>query len=127
MQLKKLLTIILTILTFLSLVVCLMGLGLHSMCIASDTPQVCGMIFVPISVILLILIILWCLKFKLIRQRWLQNILISLPLITGGIIVFNMLWTILHDWDDFIIYFPILLYGFLIILAASIFLVIPRH
>jgi len=118
---KTTLKITVNLVTVLCLVVSLMAWGIYDMCLGYSTPEEaprCQSISFQIPVSLMVIIFLWSLRLQLIRPRWLQNILIGLLLLYGGIIVIYILREIIRDSDDVIVYFPIFLYGSLIVLSA---------
>ena len=64
----------------------------------------------------------WLLKFQFIKSLWAKYVLTLTLLIFGGLLSLFFLWGVITDSGDFIIWFPLFLYGALIMSSACLFL-----
>ena len=120
---KKTLTIAANLTTFSAILAGIIGLGLLGLSLSyHPRPKAESLMWLAtvISASVLPVIIIWVLKLQFIRWQWLRNILLlSLFTYGGGLAVYMGQWGI-RDLDDFIIWFPLFLYGGLIVFTGCL-------
>ena len=107
--------------TVLFIILGLMSWGLFDLC-TSYQGETCQPVYLQMILPLMALIVLWSLKLRFFRQLLAQNVFVIFLLLYGGFLTIYMIREILSDIDEFIIYFPVCLYGAMVLLCAYTFI-----
>ena len=124
LELKKKITIVASLTTLLGILTGLIGLGILGVSLhyhPRPKPEALGWLAILSIASIMPVIITWVLKFQFIRWRWMRAILVFLLAAYGCFLAIFMGEQTLTDSGDFLIWFPVCLYGVLQVLAAYLF------
>jgi len=128
LNLEKKITIVVGLMTILAIisgliVLMLLGVSLHY----HPRPKAESFIWLSglVAASVMPVAISWILKLRLIKWQWLKSIFLFLLFAFGGFLAFYMGQETLTDRGDFFLWFPLCIYGILMISTA--FLLINRE
>jgi len=125
LELKKKITITVNVTTLLAILATVIGLGLLGVSLSyhpKPQPEALMWLVAMLSATVMPVIIIWGLKLQLIQWRWLRRVLMFLLSAYGCFLTIYMGWGALTDSGGFILWFPLCVYGVLIVLAVCLFI-----
>lgn len=120
---KQALTIFANLTSFAAILAGLIGLGLLGLSLGyHPRPRAESLMWlgVVIAASVLPVIVIWTLKAQRIKSLWFKNVLSLALLSYGGLLTLQFGWGALTDSGDFIIWFPLCLYGIFIVVTACL-------
>lgn len=121
MKLKTQITIAANITTISAILAGLIALALLGLSLSyHPRPKLesYGLLAAVVTATALPIVIIWSVKFQIIRRQWLRNIFLFFLFSYGGFLVLSMGKEVITDSGDFIIWFPLCLHGVLIFISA---------